>query len=232
MGRGELGRRESTFKPQAQDTSRANTAAQDFRRTVNGQATDIHIDNPAEELNFLGDPTKPGGGWYGYPTCFTSWEPSTIRGAAAGFKTGDQFVVTPNSSFADANCLAKSTPPRLAFPAHSAPIDAAFDAGAKNLYVSFHGSWNRQPATGYKLVEIPFMKNAEGAYEPVAKADSQKGFTDVVAARSPGGCQSQSLTMSSCWRPSAVQWDPAGTRLFLGTDNQAEGELFVLQKKA
>lgn len=30
----------------------AENSGDDFRRTVNGQATDIHIDNPAEELNY------------------------------------------------------------------------------------------------------------------------------------------------------------------------------------
>jgi glucose/arabinose dehydrogenase len=201
----------------------------DFRRTVNGQATDIHIDNPAEELNYLGDPTKENNNWYGYPTCFTAWDASAIKDIS--IKTGEQFVVSPNSSFNDASCTGKATPPRLSFPAHSAPIAAAFDANGANLYVTFHGSWNRQPATGYKVIQIPFVKNANGGYEPAAASDSMKGFTDVIAASNPGGCQSQTLTRSSCWRPAALAWDPSGTRLFFSSDNQAEGELFVLAKK-
>ena len=139
--------------------------------------------------------------------------------------------MTPNSSYTDSTCVGKSTPPRLSFPAHSAPIDAAFDKTASNLYVTFHGSWNRQPATGYKLIEIPFTNSTTpGIFEPAAKGDSKTGYTDVVAASNPGSCASQTLTMSSCWRPSAVQWDPAGTRLFIATDNQSEGEIFVLKK--
>lgn len=177
----------------------------------------------------VGDPKNPKGTWYGYPTCFTAWDGSVIRGTT--LKTGDQFVVTPNSSYTDSSCVGKSTPPRLSFPAHSAPIDAAFDRIAANLYVTFHGSWNRQPATGYKLIEIPFTNmSTPGVYEPVAPSDSKTGFRDVVAARDPGSCASQTLTRSSCWRPSAVKWDPAGTRLFMASDNQAEGEIFVLRK--
>lgn len=180
----------------------------------------------------VGDPTGPNNNWYGYPTCFTAWDASVIQGSnlVGGLKTGSQFVVVPNSTFSDANCATRAVAPRLSFPAHSAPIDAVFDASGSNLYVTFHGSWDRQPATGYKLVEVPFTQKG-GNFEPVAAADSKTGFTDVIAARDPGSCQSQSLTRSSCWRPSAVAWDLAGTRLFMASDNDAEGEIFVLQKK-
>ncbi|OAA67945.1 Six-bladed beta-propeller, TolB-like protein [Niveomyces insectorum RCEF 264] len=201
----------------------------DFRRTVNGAAKDIHKDNPAEKLNYLGDPTDPKGTWFGYPTCFAVWEPSLITDTA--FKTGDQFVVTPNATFGDKDCVGQATPPRLSFQAHSAPIAAAFDVGATNLYVTFHGSWDRQPGTGYKLVQVPFTKLASELYDPVASADSQKGYNDILWAQS-NACQSQSLTISSCWRLAAATWDPAGTRLILSSDNSQEGELFVLAKKA
>lgn len=30
----------------------AENSGDDFRRTVNGQSVDVHIDNPAEELNY------------------------------------------------------------------------------------------------------------------------------------------------------------------------------------
>ncbi len=156
------------------------------------------------------------------------WEPSLIKDKQ--FKTGDQFVVTPNTSFADSNCVGKATPPRLSFQAHSAPIAASFDASAKNLYVSFHGSWDRQPATGFKLVEVPFKKGSTGLYEPAAGADSMKGYTDIIWAKSTESCTTQGLQTSSYWRMAAVAWDPAGTRLFVSSDNSAEGEIFVLAK--
>ncbi len=176
----------------------------------------------------VGDPVKPAGTWFGYPTCFAVWEPSLIKDRQ--FKTGEQFVVTPNTSFADSNCVGKATPPRLSFQAHSAPIAAAFDSDAKNLYVSFHGSWNRQPATGFKLVEVPFKKGNGGLYEPVAPPDSMKGYNDILWANDAGSCTTQSLQTSSCWRMAAVAWDPAGTRLFVSSDNNAEGEIFVMAR--
>ncbi|OTA62056.1 soluble quino protein glucose dehydrogenase [Hypoxylon sp. EC38] len=209
----------------------AENSGDDFRRTVNGQSTDIHIDNPAEELNYLGDPEKPlTNNWFGYPTCFTVWEPSNF-GDNAALKTGSQFVVSPNSTFNDASCEGKAIPPRLSFPAHMAPITNAFDREANNLYITFHGSWDRQPAQGYFVAEVPFTKNADGNYEPVAPADSKTGYKNIIGAQNPGSCNSPSLTMSTCWRLAGLSWDPAGERLFISSDNQAQGEIFVLKKK-
>ncbi|KAI0105594.1 soluble quino protein glucose dehydrogenase [Hypoxylon sp. NC0597] len=209
----------------------AENSGDDFRRTVNGQSTDIHIDNPAEELNYLGDPEKPlANNWFGYPTCFTVWEPSNFRDNTA-LKTGSQFVVSPNSTFNDASCEGKSNPPRLSFPAHMAPITNVFDPAANNMYITFHGSWDRQPAQGYFVAEVPFTKNAEGNYEPVAPADSKTGYKNIIGAQNPGSCNSPSLTMSTCWRLAGLSWDPAGERLFISSDNQAQGEIFVLKKK-
>ncbi|CAI4214767.1 unnamed protein product [Parascedosporium putredinis] len=187
----------------------AENSGDEFQRTVNGQATDIHIDNPAEELNYLGDPSVPNEQWYGYPTCFTVWDPSVIRDAA--FKTGDQFVVSPN--------------------AH-APIDSTFDKTGENLYITFHGSWNRQPATGYSVIEVPFTQLEDGTWDPAAPADSMSGYTEIFGAENPGACQSMSLTMSTCFRLSAITFDPSGTNLYISSDNQSEGEIWVLKKKA
>lgn len=131
----------------------------------------------------------------------------------------------------DARCASESVPPRLSFQAHSAPIDAVFDAQGENLYVSFHGSWNRQPATGYAVIEIPFTALEDGNFDPVASSDSMSGYTEVFAAQNPAGCQSMSLTMSTCFRLSAVRWDGSGERLFVASDNQQEGEIWVLRKK-
>src|SRR6186713_21611 len=135
-------------------------------RKVNGQSTDIHSDNPAEELNYLGDPSKPNNNWYGYPTCFSVWEPSVIKDKT--FAVLDQLVTTPNTTFNDATCASRATPARLGFQAHSAPLDAKFDSDFSNLFVSLHGSWNRITPTGFKLVSVPFTRLADGSYDPVA----------------------------------------------------------------
>ncbi|KAI1363435.1 hypothetical protein F5Y08DRAFT_329342 [Xylaria arbuscula] len=194
----------------------------DFR--LNNQ--DIHTDNPAEKLNNLGDPLTARDQWFGYPTCFTVWAPLN------GLKTGAQFMLAAgNGVSSNADCESKSKAPRLSFQAHSAPIWNAFDANATNMYVTFHGSWDRQPPTGFKVVEVPFTKLASGAYDPVAAADSQTGYKDIFSAPNPGGCTANGLTQSNCIRLTAAAWDPAGRGLFVGSDNSAEGEILILSKK-
>ena len=76
------------------------------------------------------------------------------------------------------------------------------------------------------------QKTADGLWDPVPAANAQTFGTDVLAASNPGGCNSPSLTMSTCIRLAGLSWDPAGERLFVSSDNQAEGEILVLRKKA
>ncbi|KAI0875541.1 soluble quino protein glucose dehydrogenase [Hypoxylon argillaceum] len=196
----------------------------DFR--LNNQ--DIHTDNPAEKLNNLGDPLTARNNWYGYPTCFSVWSPQPFQ----GLKTGSQFMLAAGNGIAsNADCASKTKAPRLVFQAHSAPIWNAFDANATNMYVTFHGSWDRQPPTGFKVVEVPFTKLASGAYDPVAAADSMTGYKDIFSAPNPGGCTANGLTQSNCIRLTAAAWDPAGRGLFIGSDNASEGEIYILSKK-
>ncbi|KAK3402493.1 hypothetical protein B0T20DRAFT_457798 [Sordaria brevicollis] len=201
----------------------------DFTRTENGQRRDIHTNNPAEKLNNLGDPRTLRNAWYGYPTCFSVWDPSNFNN---GLKTGQHFVTAPNSSYNDATCNGKAVAPRLTFQAHSAPIWNTFDSEAKNMYITFHGSWNRQPPTGFKVVQVPFTRLADGSYDPVAPSDSRTGYTDIFSASNPSSCTANGLTMSSCFRLTAASWDPAGRGLFVGSDNSAEGEIYILSPKA
>jgi len=184
----------------------------------------VHIDNPAEELNYLGDPAKSNEQWYGYPTCWTVGDPSVIKDKT--FKIGQQFMITPNSTFNDATCAEKSVPPRLPMKAHSAPIDGKFDKDYKNLYVSLHGSWNRQPATGYKVIQIPFTKLESGAYDPVAPADSAfaQGYSDILWTQNEGSC-----SQNACLRPTGITWHPDGSRMYVASDGSS-GELYILYK--
>ena len=145
-----------------------------------------------------------------------------------GLATGDQFVQQAGEH-TDASCASESIPPRLSFQAHSAPIDAVFDPAAENLYISFQGSWNRQPATGYSVVEVPFTTLESGGYDPVAPADSMDAYEPIFQAQSPDGCVSRSLMMSSCFGLAGLAFDGGG-RLFVSSDNQQEGEIWVMQK--
>ena len=57
---------------------------------------------------------------------------------------------------------------------HSAPLSFAFYTGDQfpaeyhgDLFLALHGSWNRQPRTGYELVRVPLHQQgkASGEYE-------------------------------------------------------------------
>ncbi len=57
----------------------------------------------------------------------------------------------------------KTTDPVLLFTAHSSPLDMIFYRGTmfpeefrNRALVTFHGSWNRYPPSGYKLINIEF----------------------------------------------------------------------------
>jgi len=70
---------------------------------------------------------------------------------------------------------ANVVPPVLAMQAHSAPLDIKFYGGTAfpddvqgSPLITFHGSWNRDPATGYKVVRVPFVSGMpSGAPTPL-----------------------------------------------------------------
>jgi glucose/arabinose dehydrogenase len=67
------------------------------------------------------------------------------------------------------------TPPAVEMQAHSAPLGLTFYSGDQfpeeyrgNLFVAFHGSWNRSVPTGYKVVRIPFENGRPGPVQDFA----------------------------------------------------------------
>ncbi|PVH82209.1 hypothetical protein DL98DRAFT_559578 [Cadophora sp. DSE1049] len=191
-----------------------------FGRTVNGVTTDIHQDNPAEELNYLGDVTVPNNNWYGYPVCYSVWQPNLITDHV--FRPGDQFVAAPNNTFNDSTCTQRSQPARMILQSHNAPIDSKFDATFSNLFITLHGSWNRQPAAGFRLVSVPFTRNSDGSYAPVAAANATSGWQDILYQADPSTCSG-----TTCIRPAGLIF-VAGGNMYMTSDNQREGELFLV----
>ncbi len=66
-------------------------------------------------------------------------------------------------------------PPIVELQAHSAPLGLAFYTGSQfpaayhgDLFVAYHGSWNRSEPTGYKVVRIPIEDGLPGAVEDFA----------------------------------------------------------------
>ncbi len=172
---------------------------------------DIHTDNPGEELNLFAK-----AGFYGYPYC---WSEGLLPGVGLGART--QWAYDNNSVHNDAWCqnLTNVTPPRLVMQAHSAPLDLLFYQGNSfpseqvgDLLVTFHGSWNRSPETGYKLVRIPFGSDGLPSSGPI----------DLLTAATPGdptswGHRPVGLTLGARGEV-YVTSDASGVVLALGHD--------------
>ena len=118
------------------------------------------------ERDWRGDDLPPDyvtiverGRFYGWPSCF-----------AAGGK------IVPDPDFkAGAERCGSMTLPTVEIQAHSAPLGLAFYTGRQfpaayhgNLFVAYHGSWNRSVPTGYKIVRIPFAEGKAGRPEDFA----------------------------------------------------------------
>jgi glucose/arabinose dehydrogenase len=185
------------------------------------QGTDIHQDNPGEEMNFHGylnssasDNQPEQGGNYGYPHCFALWDTNLPN--KGSMKVGSQFALDQGPTLNDTTCAQDYISPRLTFQAHMAPLDIKFTADGGLAYVSFHGSWNRDEPVGYKLSVVAF---ADG--EPVEPADSTEGATDILSNADNTKCP------GNCFRPAGLAIDRQG-RVFMSSD--ATGEVYVLQR--
>jgi glucose/arabinose dehydrogenase len=110
-------------------------------------------DQPPEELNRL-----TARGDYGWPVCFGNRQP-------------DPFFVSRTISDKEAHCRG-TQPPVLTYQAHAAPIALVFYTGRQfprdylnDAFVAMHGSWNRAPPTGYKVVRIRFERGRPTRFE-------------------------------------------------------------------
>lgn len=102
-------------------------------------------DQPPEELNRIVE-----GGNYGWPYCY------------ADGQVDEYFNQAPTGSTTEQYC-ALSEPSVLTYQAHSAPIGWVYYTADQfpedyqgDAFVAMRGSWNRDPATGYKIVQVQF----------------------------------------------------------------------------
>lgn len=184
---------------------------------ITREGTDVHQDNPGEEMNFhgyLNGSTEHQGGNYGYPNCFALWD-TNIPDAGA-LQVGGQFTMDPNSTFNDTTCSSSRIPPRLTFQAHMAPLDIIFTPNGTEAFVTFHGSWDRTDPVGYKVSTVAFANGS-----PVAASDSKTALTDIFSNQDNSECP------DSCFRPVGLARDSQG-RIYMSSDST--GEIWVLMK--
>jgi glucose/arabinose dehydrogenase len=111
---------------------------------VSNNGRDMLGDNlPPETVYVLRD-----GGDYGWPRCHSGR------------------IVDPE--YGNAQACSGVIAPVVEMQAHSAPLGLTFYTGRQfpaeyrgNLFVAFHGSWNRSAPTGYKVVRVPVDANGQ-----------------------------------------------------------------------
>lgn len=197
---------------------------------LNRSGVDIHANNPAEELNFLGylnNASAPSTAYlrdnanlglnFGYPQCFAAWDASAVPDYP-GLQTGQQFAISGQDYAANDSYCSEQIAPRLVFEAHMAPLDIKFNTAGSEAWVSFHGSWNRDDPAGYKVSAIAFDP-ATG--EPVAPSNSTTGYIDIVSNADLTQCPTH------CFRPVGLAFDSAG-RLWFSSDST--GEVYVITR--
>ncbi|KAF9763654.1 hypothetical protein IL306_003025 [Fusarium sp. DS 682] len=186
---------------------------------------DIHEDNPGEEMNFHGylNGSDDQGGNYGYPLCYTLWSTKDFPNLG-DLKIGDQFPADRQAdsdnatALTDEECKSDYVAPVLAFQAHMAPLDLKFDENGTRAYISFHGSWNRDPPVGYKVSYVDFENG-----RPASSSRSTNATTPIIYNKDLSKCP------DDCFRPVGLAWDTKG-RLWFSSDKT--GEIFVLKQES
>lgn len=158
---------------------------------------DVHNDNPGEQVVEIGM-----GKAYGYPYCFTAQR--ILKGGA---------VVPPGTQLPfgnvhdDAWCLANSSPPTTFVQAHSAPLDITFfddqprgglpEKYRGGAFVALHGSWNRSPATGYKVIWIPFDASGKSPMPTSTATDTTFPYEVILGGGDASGAKDGAWSWST-----------------------------------
>ncbi|HEY6529504.1 MAG TPA: sorbosone dehydrogenase family protein [Cellvibrionaceae bacterium] len=139
------------------------------------------------------------GGFYGWPYSYFGQHPD-VR-------------VKP----ARPDLIATAVIPDYALGSHTAPLGLAYSAGnnlpprfAKGMFIGQHGSWNRRPYSGYKVIFVPFLNGVpSGAAEDVltgflSKQDTAFGRPVGVALDKSGALLVADDVGNCIWRVSSI----------------------------
>ena len=180
---------------------------------------DIHNDNPSEELNRFRE-DQIGQSW-GYPYCWSEYCLPQENGGS-GVKGANTRWAWPSfidAGYTDEWCRESTNESVMSMPAHSAPLgmtfykwkdlsedescEGGFPKSMDNyVFIAFHGSWNRDVPTGYKVVFVPMDDEGNPTHQPI---DLFRHAGD--GAKWPG----------NGFRPVDVQFDSCG-RLYITED--------------
>jgi len=119
---------------------------------------DIHENNPSEEMNVF----LASGLFYGYPYCWSEYLLADNHSQPRGAQWVHENFIN-DGTHSDQWCQNPKNvqKPAWNFQAHMAPMDIIFwnkDSFPSQYaaFVSFHGSWDRQPPVGYRVDWVEF----------------------------------------------------------------------------
>jgi hypothetical protein len=184
------------------------------------------IASQAEELNRFRE--EDAGSHYGYPYCWTEY----LLPEPFGLGTGSvwawpDFMNDPN--FTDEQCRANFLPPIVSVQAHSAPLGIVFYKWNSEIlpecpdiqpfpqwmdgyaFVAYHGSWNREVPTGYKVVYIAMDEKGNATSSPI----------DLLAHQPPNA------EWEDGFRPVDVDFDACGRLLVTSDGTESSGSKIV-----
>jgi glucose/arabinose dehydrogenase len=195
---------------------------------VTYKGVDVHNDNPGEQVVLV-----EKGKQYGYPFCFTAQR--VVDGGVLvppGTQLKNEGFASPHD---DAWCQANSSKPASFLQSHTAPLDLVFFDGAlptgglpdryrNGAFIAMHGSWDRDPATGYKVVWLPF-DDAGNAPMPTSTTDATTFPYEVVfgggsaGAPKDGGWTWNAEGQGESPRPVGVAISPIDGALYVSSDS-------------
>jgi glucose/arabinose dehydrogenase len=144
---------------------------------------DVHQDNPGEVIVRL-----EAGSHHGYPFCFVA---QRITNIAPGTQVFSQIFSGNTRDDAWCQNTTNVARPVTFMQAHTAPMDIVFFTGPSGglperwrngAFVSLHGSWNRDAATGYRVIWVPF--NADGTSPMPTNSGNTTNFPSEVVLSS------------------------------------------------
>jgi glucose/arabinose dehydrogenase len=98
----------------------------------------------------------------------------------------------------------KAMAPDYALGAHTASLGLAFNTGnlfppemKDGAFIGQHGSWNRKPRAGYKVIFVPFKDGKPSG----APQDVLTGCSTRRARRRDAPSASGSTSRARCWSP-------------------------------
>ena len=185
---------------------------------------DVHNDNPGEVIIRM----EPGS-HHGYPFCMVA---QRITNIAPGTQVRSEIFSGNMRDDAWCQTPANAARPATFLPAHTAPMDITFFTGPVGVlperwrggaFVSLHGSWNRNPASGYRVVWVPF--NADGTAPMPTNSGNTTTFPHEVVLSGGNASTSQDGTWNVSGgeqnvRPVGVAVSPVDGALYISSDSQ------------